>query len=163
MAQTVNECLTAGIDSTTVINDINTNGNKSKYAGGTTDLDGNAVAGTFTQAEINEIVQRNVDHLETILLYKPVDSDDDTPNIVDLDISVNCSACVVLKINNMTNKYFIHISYTRTHHIEQELHPTHWPFVNMSICNTNSLIILFYIIIYLLPFRRQLCSRQWHR
>ena len=83
MAQTVNECLTAGIDSTTVINDINTNGNKSKYAGGTTDTDGNAVAGTWTQAEINEKVQRNVDHLETILLYKPVDSDDDTPNIVD--------------------------------------------------------------------------------
>ena len=83
MAQTVNECLTAGIDSTTVINDINTNGNKSKYAGGTTDIDGNAVAGTWTQAEINEVVQRNVDHLEIILLYKPVDSDDETPNIVD--------------------------------------------------------------------------------
>ena len=83
MAQTVNECLTAGIDSTTVINDINTNGNKSKYAGGKTDTDGNAVAGTWTQAEINEVVQRNVDHLEVILLYKPVNSDDDTPNIVD--------------------------------------------------------------------------------
>ena len=83
MAQTVAECLTAGIDSTTVIDDIKTNGNKSIYAGGTTDTDGNAVAGTWTQAEINEVVQRNVDHLETILLYKPVDSDDDTPNIVD--------------------------------------------------------------------------------
>ena len=83
MAQTVAECLTAGIDSTTVIDDIKTNGNKSKWAGGTTDTDGNAVAGTWTQAEINEVVQRNVDHLETILLYKPVDSDDDTPNIVD--------------------------------------------------------------------------------
>jgi hypothetical protein len=28
------------------------------------------------------LVQRNVDHLETILLYEPVDSDDDTPNVV---------------------------------------------------------------------------------
>jgi len=28
------------------------------------------------------MVQRNVDHLETILLYEPVDSDDDTPNVV---------------------------------------------------------------------------------
>ena len=83
MAQTVAECLTAGIDSVTVIDDIKTNGNKSIYAGGTIDDSGNAVAGTWTQSEINEIVQRNVDHLETILLYKPVDSDDDTPNVVD--------------------------------------------------------------------------------
>jgi len=83
MAQTVTEVLTAGSDSVTLINDINTNGNKSIHAGGTTDADGNAVAGTWTQAEINEVVQKNVDHLETILLYKPVDSDDDTPNIVD--------------------------------------------------------------------------------
>lgn len=83
MVQTVNQCLTAGLDSVTLIDDINTNGNKSIYAGGTIDTDGNAVAGTWTQDEINEVVQQNVDHLETILLYKPVDSDDDTPNIVD--------------------------------------------------------------------------------
>jgi hypothetical protein len=69
MAQTVAECLTAATDSVTVINDINTNGNKSPYAGGTTDLDGNAVAGDWSQADINEVVQRNVDHLETILEY----------------------------------------------------------------------------------------------
>ena len=81
MAQTVTECLAAGSDSVNLINDINTNGNKSKHAGGKTDLDGNAVAGTFTQAEINEMVQRNVDHLEIILEYAPVDSDDDTPNV----------------------------------------------------------------------------------
>ena len=73
MAQTVAECLTAGIDSTTVIDDIKTNGNKSIYAGGTTDTDGNAVAGTWTQAEINEVVQRNVDHLEIIKAYKKLD------------------------------------------------------------------------------------------
>ena len=35
----------------------------------------------MTQAEINEMVQRNVDHLSTILLYAPVDGDDDTPDI----------------------------------------------------------------------------------
>jgi hypothetical protein len=69
MAQTVAEVLTAATDSVTVINDINTNGNKSPYAGGTTDLDGNAVAGDWSQADINEVVQRNVDHLETILEY----------------------------------------------------------------------------------------------
>ena len=69
MTQTVAEVLTAAIDSVTVINDINTNGNKSLYAGGTTDVDGNAVAGDWEQADINEVVQRNVDHLELILEY----------------------------------------------------------------------------------------------
>jgi len=78
MAQTVAECLTAGEDSVTLINDINTNGKKSTYVGGSAEAD----TTTMTQAEINELVQRNVDHLETILLYEPVDSDDDTPNVV---------------------------------------------------------------------------------
>ena len=77
MAQTVTECLAAGSDSVTLINDVNTNGKKSTYVGGSADADT-----TMTQAEINELVQRNVDHLETILLYEPVDSDDDTPNVV---------------------------------------------------------------------------------
>ena len=81
MAQTVAECLTAATDSVTVITDINTNGNKSGYAGGTTDADGNAVAGDWSQDDINEVVQRNVDHLEIILAYEPVDSDDDTPDV----------------------------------------------------------------------------------
>jgi len=71
MAQTVAEVLTAATDSVTVINDINTNGSDSEYV-----LDGS------TQEEINGMVQRNVDHLETILAYEPVDSDDDTPNVV---------------------------------------------------------------------------------
>jgi len=78
MAQTVAECLTSAEDSVTVINDINTNGKKSTYVGGSAEAD----TTTMTQAEINEMVQRNVDHLETILLYEPVDSDDDTPNVV---------------------------------------------------------------------------------
>ena len=67
--QTVAECLTAATDSVTVITDINTNGNKSPYAGGTTDADGNAVAGDWSQDDINSTVQRNVDHLETVLEY----------------------------------------------------------------------------------------------
>ena len=77
MAQTVTECLAAGTDSVTLINDINTNGKKSTYVGGSAEAD----TTTMTQAEINEMVQRNVDHLETILLYEPVDSDDDTPDV----------------------------------------------------------------------------------
>ena len=77
MAQTVAECLTAGEDSVTLINDINTNGKKSVYVGGSAEAD----TTTMTQAEINEMVQRNVDHLETILLYEPVDAADDTPNV----------------------------------------------------------------------------------
>jgi len=78
MAQTVAECLTAATDSVTLINDINTNGKKSTYVGGSAEAD----TTTMTQAEINEMVQRNVDHLETILLYEPVDAEDDTPNVV---------------------------------------------------------------------------------
>ena len=73
MTQTVAEVLTAATDSVTVINDINTNGNKSIYAGGTTDIDGNAVAGDWEQSDINEVVQRNVDHLEIILEYTDPD------------------------------------------------------------------------------------------
>ena len=66
MAQTVTEVLTAATDSVTLINGVN---------GGSWDVEG------MTQAEINEMVQRNVDHLEIILEYAPVDSDDDTPNV----------------------------------------------------------------------------------
>ena len=67
MAQTVTECLTVGTDSVTLITDINSNGSSSNH-----------VAAGSTQAEINEIVQRNVDHLSTILLYTATDS---TPDI----------------------------------------------------------------------------------
>ena len=81
MAQTVAQVLSAADDSVTLINDINTNGSNSKYVGATTDIDNNVVASTWAQADINEVVQRNVDHLSTILLYEPVDSDDNTPNV----------------------------------------------------------------------------------
>ena len=71
MAQTVNECLTAATDSVTLIVDVNSNGASSDR------INDNA-----TQAEINEIIQRNVDHLGIILAYAPVDAEDDTPDIV---------------------------------------------------------------------------------
>ena len=69
MAQTVTECLTAGTDSVTLINSINTDASAESKCDG------------MTQAEINEVVQRNVDHLSAILLYAPVDASDDTPDI----------------------------------------------------------------------------------
>lgn len=69
MAQTVTEVLTAGTDSVTLINSINTDASAEKSVEG------------MTQAEINELVQRNVDHLSAILLYAPVDASDDTPDV----------------------------------------------------------------------------------
>ena len=82
MAQTVAECLTAATDSVTVINDINTNGANSTY-----------IMPDLTQAEINEIVQRNVDHLEIILAY---DGENDTPNVVGSSSSkkTDCSTAI---------------------------------------------------------------------
>lgn len=66
MAQTVTEVLTSATDSVSVINGIN---------GGSWDVEG------LTQSDINEQVQRNVDHLEIVLAYAPVDSDDETPDV----------------------------------------------------------------------------------
>jgi len=43
------------------------------YAGSTKDVDGDVVASIWTQAQINEAVQLNVDHLETILAYTDPD------------------------------------------------------------------------------------------
>ena len=65
--QTVEQVLTAATDSVTLINDVN---------GGTYDVNG------MTQEEINEMVQRNVDHLEIILAYEPSDENDETPDVV---------------------------------------------------------------------------------
>jgi len=66
MAQTVTEVLTAATDSVTLINGVNA---------GTWNVEG------MEQSDINDMVQRNVDHIELILEYAPVDSDDDTPNV----------------------------------------------------------------------------------
>ena len=63
---TVSEVLTAATDSVTLINDVK---------------DGSWNVEGMTQAEINEMVQRNVEHLEIILEYAPVDSDDETPDV----------------------------------------------------------------------------------
>jgi len=70
---TVTEVLTAATDSVTLINDINTKGANSIYAGASNDIEGNVVASTWTQEEINDTVQRNVDHLELILAYTEPD------------------------------------------------------------------------------------------
>jgi hypothetical protein len=55
MAQTVSEVLTAAMDSVTLINEVNA---------GTWSVEG------LEQSEINDIVQRNVDHLEIVLAYE---------------------------------------------------------------------------------------------
>ena len=63
---TVTEVLTVATDSVNLINAINS---------------GTHLYAEKTQAELNVMVQRNVDHLEVILAYAPVDSDDDTPDV----------------------------------------------------------------------------------
>ncbi len=63
---TVTEVLTAGTDSVTLIDGVKA---------GSWDVTG------MDQSEINDMVQRNVDHLEIVLAYAPVDSDDDTPDV----------------------------------------------------------------------------------
>ena len=67
MAQTVSEVLTAATHSVNLINEIDA---------GTWDVEG------IEQSEINEMVQRNIDHIEIILAYEPVDEDDETPDVV---------------------------------------------------------------------------------
>ena len=65
--QTVEQVLTAATDSVTLINEVNA---------GTWNFEG------VTQEEINDMVQRNVDHLELILAYEPSDENDKTPDVV---------------------------------------------------------------------------------
>jgi hypothetical protein len=55
---TVTEVLTVATDSVTLINEVNA---------------GTWNGGSMTQEEINEMVQRNVDHLEIILAYTDPD------------------------------------------------------------------------------------------
>ena len=56
--QTVAEVLASADDSVSLINDINTNGGNSEF-----------IASDLSQEEINDIVQRNVDHLELMLSW----------------------------------------------------------------------------------------------
>ena len=65
MTQTVTEVLTAATDSVTLINAVN---------GGSYNVTG------MTQAEINAMVQRNVDHLGIILAYTDPDVAGDSSN-----------------------------------------------------------------------------------
>jgi hypothetical protein len=65
--QTVEQVLTSATDSVTLINEVNA---------GTWDVEG------MTQEEINDMVQRNVHHLEIILAYEPSDENDQTPDVV---------------------------------------------------------------------------------
>ena len=90
MAQTVSEVLTAATDSVTLINEVNA---------GTWNVEG------MTQSEINDLVQRNVDHLEIILAYAPVDSDDDTPNVVGSSNSKknNCTTAIATGKSYISN------------------------------------------------------------
>ena len=69
MAQTVSEILTIAMDSVNLINSINT------------DAASEAAVDGLSQDEINDMVQRNVDHLEIVLAYAPVDEDDETPDV----------------------------------------------------------------------------------
>ena len=62
MAQTVAQVLASADDSVSLINDINTNGANSEY-----------IAPDLSQEEVNNAVQRNVDHLEIILAYTDPD------------------------------------------------------------------------------------------
>ena len=64
--QTVEQVLTAATDSVTLINEVNA---------GTWNVEG------MEQSDINDMVQRNVDHLEIVLAYAPVDEDDETPDV----------------------------------------------------------------------------------
>lgn len=72
--QTIAEVLTAGMDSVTLINEVQ---------------DGTHHVSLMTQAEINEMVQRNVDHLELILGYTK-------PNVKDSTNSkkADCNAAI---------------------------------------------------------------------
>ena len=81
---TVTEVLNAAIHSCDLIDAINADASAVEQVEG------------MTQAEINEVVQRNVDHLEVILAYEPVDSDDETPNIVGSSSSkkTTCSTAI---------------------------------------------------------------------
>ena len=71
MVRTVSEILTIAMDSVNLINSINT------------DAASEAAVDGLSQDEINDMVQRNVDHLEIVLAYTDPDvagsSEDKTP------------------------------------------------------------------------------------
>jgi len=68
MITTVAEVLAAADNSVSLINDINTNGGDSEY-----------IPSGLSQEEINDAVQRNVDHLEIVLAYN---GENNLPDVV---------------------------------------------------------------------------------
>jgi hypothetical protein len=68
MEQTVTSILEAATDSVNIIYEIN----GLSSTGGT----------NMTQAELNEMVESNVTHLETVLAYAPIDELDNMPDVV---------------------------------------------------------------------------------
>ena len=66
---TVTSILLAATDSVTLINNINTDASAEPHVEG------------MSQEEINNVVDKNVKHLETILAYAPVDENDNTPDV----------------------------------------------------------------------------------
>ena len=64
--KTVEKVLTNATDSVNLINGVKA---------GSWNVEG------MTQAEINKLVQKNIDHLELILEYTPAYSDDETPDV----------------------------------------------------------------------------------
>jgi len=66
MEQTVSDILTAATDSVTLINSIS---------------DGTLNVTENNQSEVNDLVKRNVDHLEIILAYTPINEQDSTPDV----------------------------------------------------------------------------------
>ena len=66
MARTVTEVLTAATDSVNLIDGVEA---------GSWNVEG------LEQSDINDMVQRNVDHIELVLAYAPVDEDDETPDV----------------------------------------------------------------------------------
>ena len=68
MTKTVEQVLTGANDSVTLINQIN-GGDFSYFMEG------------YTQAIVNRRVQENVEYLEIVLAYAPIDSDDPTPDV----------------------------------------------------------------------------------
>tara|TARA_R110000822_G_scaffold106055_2_gene234036 strand:+ start:822 stop:1100 length:279 start_codon:yes stop_codon:yes gene_type:complete len=71
MEQTVTSILEAATDSVNLINEIN----------GLSSIDGT----NMPQAQLNEMVQSNVTHLETVLAYTPIDEQDNMPDVAGSD------------------------------------------------------------------------------
>ena len=89
MIKTVEQILTTATDSVTLINGVNAG------TWGVVDM---------TQEEINDMVQRNVDHLELILAYEPADEDDETPDVAgDSSDKSSYTTAIATGNTNITN------------------------------------------------------------